>query len=113
MVRKDQIDTTRMNVEGFAQQLDRHRRALEVPAGTAATPRRVPRRTDLFVLRLRRLPQGEIAGVFLRVVILGDTRPGDDLTAVELRQSSVAREAIDREVDRAVIGAVGHAVVDE
>ena len=35
MVRKHQIDAAAMNVEFFAEMLPGHRRALDVPAGTA------------------------------------------------------------------------------
>jgi hypothetical protein len=42
VVDRDVVDASRMDVEALAQVLDAHRRALEVPAGSSLSPRRVP-----------------------------------------------------------------------
>src|SRR3954463_528990 len=39
---KDEIDAAAVNVEAFAKMLPAHRRALEMPAGTAPAPGAVP-----------------------------------------------------------------------
>ena len=64
VVREDQIEPAAVDVEYVAQQLARHRRALDVPAGAAGRPDaggRWPRR----FARHRRLPQYEVVDVAL------------------------------------------------
>src|ERR1051325_5174739 len=65
VVGKDQVDSPAMNVERRPEQLDRHRRALEMPPRTTAPPWGIPRRARLLVLRLRRLPESEVLRVLL------------------------------------------------
>src|SRR6478609_3058904 len=110
---KDQIDGAAMNVERRPEQIHRHRRALQMPTGTSTTPRRIPRRTGRFVFGLRRLPEGKVLRVFLRVVILRNARAGTHLALVEARQLSISRETIDREVDRSIFSLVRDAALDE
>jgi hypothetical protein len=73
-----------MDVERLAEQIDRHRRALEVPPRPAPSPRGIPGGADLLVFRLRRLPEGEVARVLLRVVVLRYSSAGDHLATVKL-----------------------------
>ena len=42
VVREHQVDAARVDVDGVAQVRRRHRRAFDVPARTAASPRAVP-----------------------------------------------------------------------
>src|SRR5215212_4430484 len=56
VMREHEIHATAMQVEGLAQILHRHRRALEVPTWATASPRRIPGSTGDFVLGLRRFP---------------------------------------------------------
>src|SRR4051812_33181243 len=63
MVRKLQIEAAAMDIERLAQEFHAHRRAFDVPAGPARSPRAVP----LWLARLGGFPQGEIAGVALLV----------------------------------------------
>src|SRR5690606_31815524 len=42
VVREDVIDAAAVNVEGRSQIFERHRRAFDVPAGEAFTPRAIP-----------------------------------------------------------------------
>src|SRR5947199_4037784 len=95
-----------MNLEGRAEELLRHRGALDVPARTAAAPGRVPGRVLAF---LRRLPEREVARVLLeRAGIL----VGLELVEPLPREASVGGIACDTEVDVAT-GLVGEAVADE
>src|SRR5439155_12296656 len=92
MVRKDQVEPAEMDLEARAEELLRHRGALDVPAGTPAAPGRVPRGVLAF---FRRLPEGEVARVLLqraRVVVLELLRPLP-------RQAAVLGKASDAEID--------------
>jgi len=87
MVRKDQVDAAAVDVEGLAQMLPRHRRAFDVPAGTAGRPDS-RRRRPCGLARLRGLPQHEVH----RVALIGrhiDTRARDHLVERALRQPAV------------------------
>ena len=64
MVRETQIQTATVNIETRTQILTRHRRALQMPARTAATPRRLPRSSQRLALLIA-LPQGKITRVTL------------------------------------------------
>src|SRR5689334_19260586 len=88
VMRKDEIDAARVNVETLAQILHRHRGALDVPTGTAASDFRVARG---FGFTCGLLPQREIARVFLLVLVRVDsfTRAGDVAGEVDLRKLSV------------------------
>ena len=105
-MRKDQIDAAGVNVDRrLAEQAQRHRRALEVPARTARRIDDVPRR----LARLGRLPQHEVARVFLGVVVGVDARARLHAVVIEARQLAVVGQRRDLEVDRSV-AAVGVAV---
>ena len=103
VVRKDQIDAAAVDVDRrLAQQPQRHRRALDVPAGPAGSAAVVPRR----LARLGGLPQHEVARVLLGVVVRVHARAGLDAFVIETRQLAVRRQRRDAEVDRPV-GLVG------
>jgi hypothetical protein len=61
VMREDQVEPAAMDVERLAQFAFAHRRAFDVPAGAAAAPRAIP----AGLVRARRLPQNEVAGVLL------------------------------------------------
>ena len=109
VMRKNQIDAAGVNIDRrFAQQAQRHRRTLDVPAGAAsghAGVRKLPRRLAVALP----LPQDEVAGVFLRVVVGIDARARLHALGVETRQLSITGERRDLEVDRPV-AAVGVSV---
>ena len=64
VMRKNEIDAAAVNVEGLAEMLPGHGRALDVPARPA---RRLDagRRRPAWLVRLRRLPQHEVLRIFL------------------------------------------------
>jgi hypothetical protein len=57
VVRKDEVDRAGVDVERLAEEVHRHRGALEVPAGAPFADRRLP--GGLIVLL--RLPENEVA----------------------------------------------------
>ena len=73
VVREAQVDAAAVDVEAAAEVLQRHRRALDVPAGPARPPRRGPGRGRRLGLLLPALPEREVARVALaaRVGVLG------------------------------------------
>ena len=95
VVREDEVEPAAVDLERRAEQLLGHHRALDVPAGPAASPRRVPRRV---LARLVRLPQREVARILLarvRLLLLDLLRPLP-------RELSVLGELRDAVVDVAV-----------
>ena len=66
---KNQIEAATMNVDRLAEMRLDHRRAFDMPAGTAARPGAFP--SDR--LGRRRLPQDEVCGILL---VVGDLYPG-------------------------------------
>src|SRR5439155_22041169 len=83
-----------------------------MPARAAAPKWRIPRRTKLFILRMRLLPQSEIAHRFLVVLVGGYPSPGFEARAVEVRESAVPGEARDAEV-HVTVGDVSVVLLDE
>jgi len=72
MMGEDEVQPAAMDIEGHAQQLLRHSRALDMPAGPALAPGTVPAGLAF----LGRFPQDEIAGTLLVGRNL-DPRAGD------------------------------------
>ncbi len=94
-----------MDLERPAEVLLGHRRALDVPARAAASPRRLPPRV---LARLRRLPEREVTRVLLQVARL----LRDHVVEVRAREDAVLGEPRDAEVDVAA-RLVREAAVDE
>ena len=65
VMRKDEVLAAGMNIEALAEVLHRHLRALDVPARAAGADLGLPLR----LARFRRLPQREVAGVVLVVLV--------------------------------------------
>src|SRR5437763_16660893 len=91
-----------MEVEGLTEVLHRHGRALDVPSGIAATPRRVPL---LEIARLRRAPEREVERVPL-VRVHFDASAG----LAALRRLGVQSRAVSRECRRVEVHTVGSGV---
>ena len=92
VMREDEVEPAAVDLEHRPEQLLRHHRALDVPAGTAASPGRVPPRV---LVRLVRLPQREVARILLarvRLLLL-------DLVGPLAGEAAVLRIARDAEVD--------------
>ena len=112
VVREHEVVAAAVEVEPLAEQVERHRRALDVPARPAPAPRRVPRR----LTGLRRLPEREVDRVALGLVDLDAGAGGlEQLLERAVRQRAVRRERRDVEVDTAALAVdgVGVATVDE
>src|SRR5689334_25173533 len=101
VMREDEIDAACVNVERLTKILHRHRRAFDMPAGTAATDRSVPRRLALVGWIF---PEREVARVFLLVLVSVDSiaRAGDVTREVDLRELAVLGKRGDAIVDRIV-----------
>src|SRR5439155_17143622 len=67
VVRKDEVEPSAVDLEHRAEELLRHRRALDVPAGPSGAPGRVPSRVLALLVRL---PEREVAGIFLELAPL-------------------------------------------
>ena len=69
----------------------------------------------LLVRRLRRLPQHEVAGVLLAVLVRAHSLAGagPQLPAIELRQPPVFRKPGDGEVDRPILAQVRHLAIEQ
>jgi hypothetical protein len=106
VVGEDVVDPTAVDVQALPQQGHAHRRALDVPAGPAPTEARVPPDRPLG----DRLPEGEVAGVLLRVVVGVDAAAGagHQPGGGDPGERPVAGEAGDPEVD-AALPAIGDA----
>src|SRR3989442_4704603 len=72
VVREDVVRPAGVDVEGLAQVLHAHGRALELPAGSSDAHRRLPERLRL----LARLPEDAVANVRSLVVVAGCPQAG-------------------------------------
>ncbi len=73
---EDEIVAAAVNVDGFAQVVQAHARAFDVPARSSRSPWAFPER----LARLGRFPEREIAGEFLTLVLF---QPGAGLAALQ------------------------------
>src|SRR6185295_8220951 len=102
VVREEQVNPARVQVDRFAEVSADHGAALDVPARATTTPRAVPH--DVAVLWLPRLPQREVAAVLLLVGVgRGDPRfrPGMRRALGQARKAPVGWKRVHLEVDRA------------
>src|SRR5262249_9043042 len=102
---EDEVEPAAVDLEARPEQLLCEHRALDVPARSAAAPRRVP---GGVLALLVRLPEREVARVLLervRLLLL-------DLIRALSREPAVAGEARDAEVDVA-LDRIGVTAVDE
>jgi len=96
VVREHQVDAARVQVDGrLAEQAQRHRGALDVPARAAGPHPEVPGR----LAGLRRLPEHEVACVLLVVVVGVHAGARLDAFVVQAREAAVPREGRDLVVD--------------
>ena len=96
VVRKDEVVAATVDVEALTEDLERHRRALDVPA----RPARAPRRRPLGLARLRRLPQREVERAALLLVDLDPrARAFEQIFGPAVRERAVVGQRRDLEVD--------------
>ena len=98
-----------MEVEGVAEVLHRHGGALDVPAGAAGAEDGVPG----VLAGLCGLPEGEVAGGVLLVLVDIDARAVFDAGEIFFGELAVLGKLGDAEVPGAVVGAIGDAFVGE
>jgi hypothetical protein len=98
-----------VDVEGRTEVGHAHRRALDVPAGSARTDRRLPGR----LARLGPLPHGEVADIVLAVFVGLDSLPHPEPFGIEAGQAAVRRPRGDPEEDRAVVRPIGVAALEQ
>ena len=111
MVRENKILSAGMNVDGLAKIFSRHHRALNVPAGTAIAPRRLP--VGLSVLL--RLPENEVQRVSFLILSRHGNAAHVELEIVQILvgKLSVVRILANREVHGPVTHDIGKALVDQ
>ena len=107
MVREQQVDAAAVDVDGQAQALLDHGRALNVPAGPARPPGAVPDR----LVFLGRLPQHEVGGMLL---VGGHVHPraGDHVLHGMTAELAVVRIGLGVEQHMALSG-IGRAIVHQ
>ena len=108
VVGEDKVVATAVDVDLLAQVAVDHCRALDVPSGPALSPGGVP--GDL--AGFGGLPDGEVKGPPL-VGVGGDAAGGLELVHGLVGEPAVVLHLGDVEVDAAVVGHVGVAVVDD
>ena len=110
VVREDEIEPTAVDLEHRPEVLLGHRRALDVPTGATAPPRRVPPRVLALLVPL---PEREVAWALLQrglLLLLGRVAHG--VLVEPARESAVLGKAVDTEVDVAA-GRVREAELDQ
>ena len=111
VVREEVVDAARVQIERFAQILHGHGRAFNVPAGTPASPRRIPAHGAVGILP--RLPEREVADVLLVIFVRRAPRAGLLVVEVDVRELAVAGELAHGEIHGSVLALVGHALFDQ
>ena len=112
VVGEDEVLTAAVEVDGLAQMGAAHGAALDVPARTAHAVGALP----CGFAGLCGLPDGEVGGVFLQVVLHLAAQlavAALEVVQLEVAQLAVLGVALDAEVDIAVLGDIGVAALDE
>src|SRR6266404_6516820 len=104
VVRKNVVHPAAMDVDLIAQNRSRHRAALDMPAWTARAPWRIP--FYVAIVFVPRLPECEIADVFLVILVVFDPAGGLQFVEIEMRELSVVRKLIDPIINRFVVGLI-------
>src|SRR5581483_4104916 len=110
VVRENEVEPAAVDLEDRAEELLRHRRALDVPARPAGPPRRLPERVLALLVRL---PEREVARILLQLallLLLGRIPRRGFVEATGER--AVVRVAADAEVDVAARG-IGEVALDQ
>ena len=94
VVREHEVAAATVDVEAVAEDLQRHRGALDVPARTARAPRRLPAR----LAGLRRLPHAKSTGLRLRSSTSTRARTFEELLEGAVRKHAVFGQRVDLEI---------------
>ena len=97
VVREDEVEPAAVDLERRPEVLLGHRRALDVPTGSTAPPRRVPPRVLVLLVPL---PEREVARALLQrglLFLLGRIAHG--VFVEPAREQAVVGKAVDTEVD--------------
>src|SRR5258708_6573795 len=103
VVREDQIGTAAMDINLFPQRFHRHRRTLDMPAGTSTTPGALPPRLPRFGC----FPEGKVTRVPLAFVWL-ETPSGLHRLRVSSGKLPIAGKGVRGEIDVAVAFPLEH-----
>src|SRR5579871_848238 len=88
VVREDKVDAAGVQIERFAEILNRHDRAFDVPAGPARSERSLPEALAF----LGGFPESEITSVGLLITIHVNSGAGDIAAEIVVRELAVLRE---------------------
>ena len=109
VMREDEVHTAGVDVERRAQVAHAHGRAFDVPAGPPLADGRIPAR----FVGLGSLPESEVAHVILGVVVGLHPLPYPHALRIESSQPPIVRPRGNPEEDRAVIGPIGVASIQQ
>src|ERR1043165_9267801 len=109
VMREDVVDATAMDIDLLTEQCSRHRAAFDVPSRPARAPRGIP--FYIAIVFVPRLPQREVADVFLVIFIVLHAAGRLQLGEIKMRMLSVVREFIDAKINRVVFGLFSVAVL--
>ena len=90
VMREDVVDAAAMDIEFRAEEGGGHGAALDVPAGPAAAPGRIP--ADVAIGFVPRFPEREVADAFLFVFVVADAAGGAQFVEIEMRELAVVGE---------------------
>src|SRR5678816_4380581 len=90
VVRKDVVYATAMNIQLRTEQRRRHRAALDVPARSPRSPRRIP--FHVTIALVPGLPEREVSDRFFFVFIIRDASARPQFLEIQMRQLSVIRK---------------------
>src|SRR5437763_6252186 len=111
VMREDVIDTAAVDIDLVTEQCRGHRTALDVPAGPARPPWRIPFHIGVFFIP--RFPQREIADVLLVVFVVLYAPGRLQLREIEVRELSLVRKYVDAKINRFVVGLISEPARNE
>ena len=107
VMREDIVHAAAVDIEFRPEQRGRHGAALDVPAGPARPPGRVP--AHVAILVVPRFPEREVAHAFLLVLVVLDAAGGPQFIEIQVRQLSIVGELREAEIDGSVLRLIGDA----
>ncbi len=110
-MRENIVDAAAVDVDLIAEQRGCHRAALDVPSGTAATPRTFP--ADIAVFFIPCFPKREVADVFLVVFVVLYPAGRLQLGEIEMGELPVIGKSVDSKINRFVLGLISQPACDK